>query len=48
MDGSGFGMGTRSQRYSMLIEDGVVKSLNVEEAPGKADASGAETMLGQL
>ena len=48
MDGSGFGMGTRSQRYSMLVEDGVVKALNVEEAPGKADASGAETMLGQL
>ncbi|MFJ5368664.1 peroxiredoxin [Bosea sp. CER48] len=48
MDGSGFGMGTRSQRYSMLVEDGVVKSLNVEEAAGKADASGAETMLGQL
>lgn len=48
MDGSGFGMGMRSQRYSMLVEDGVVKSLNVEEAAGKADASGAETMLGQL
>ena len=48
MDGTGFGMGIRSQRYSMLVEDGVVKSLNVEDAPGKADASGAETMLGQL
>ncbi|CAH1654795.1 Glutathione-dependent peroxiredoxin [Hyphomicrobiales bacterium] len=48
MDGSGFGMGMRSQRYSMLVEDGTVKALNVEEAPGKADASGAETMLGQL
>ncbi|MGO4403215.1 peroxiredoxin [Bosea sp. RAF48] len=48
MDGSGFGMGTRSRRYSMLVEDGVVKSLNVEEAAGKADASGAETMLQQL
>lgn len=48
MDGSGFGMGTRSKRYSMLVEDGVVKSLNVEEAPGKADMSGAETMLGQI
>lgn len=48
MDGSGFGMGTRSQRYSMLVEDGTVKSLNVEEAAGKAEASGAETMLGQL
>ena len=48
MDGAGFGMGTRSRRYSMLVEDGVVKSLNVEEAAGKADLSGAEPMLGQL
>ncbi|SIQ07710.1 peroxiredoxin [Bosea sp. TND4EK4] len=48
MDGSGFGMGVRSQRYSMLVEDGVVKALNVEEAAGKADRSGAETMLGLL
>ena len=42
------GMGVRSQRYSMLVEDGVVSKLNVEQAPGKADLSGAETMLGQL
>jgi peroxiredoxin len=42
------GLGLRSQRYSMLVEDGVVRKLNVEEAPGKADLSGAETMLGQL
>lgn len=48
MDGSGFGMGMRSQRYSMIVKDGVVTTLNVEEAPGKADASGAETLLGQL
>jgi len=48
MDGSGFGMGTRSRRYSMLVEDGQVKALNVEEAAGKADLSGAETMLQQL
>ena len=34
MDGSGFGMGTRSQRYSMLVNDGVVEQLNVE-APGE-------------
>ncbi|MEQ8747202.1 peroxiredoxin [Pyruvatibacter sp.] len=47
-DGSGFGMGTRSLRYSMLVEDGVVKSLNQEANPGEAKASGAETMLGQL
>ena len=41
------GMGMRSQRYSMLVQDGVVKSLNVEQ-PGKFEVSGAETMLGQL
>ena len=46
-DFSKFGMGTRSQRYSMLIEDGVVKQLNIEEA-GKFDVSNAETMLSQL
>ena len=48
IDGSGMGLGVRSKRYSMLVEDGVVKSLNVEEAPGKADVSGADTMLKQL
>src|SRR5262245_11602006 len=40
-------MGMRSQRYSMLVENGVVKKLNVE-APGKYEVSGAETMLSQL
>ena len=40
------GMGVRSQRYSMLIEDGVVKSLNIE-APGKFEVSDADTLLGQ-
>lgn len=47
-DGSGHGLGTRSQRYSMLVEDGVVKSLNVEDVPSKADVSGADTLLKQL
>ena len=47
MDGSGFGMGKRGQRYSMVIEDGVVKELNVE-APGDFSVSSAEHMLGQL
>jgi peroxiredoxin len=46
-DFSKFGMGTRSQRYSMLVEDGVVKQLNIE-APGKFEVSNAETLLGQL
>ena len=41
------GMGVRSRRYSMLVEDGVVKTLNIEEGPG-AEASGAVTMLGQV
>ena len=40
------GMGLRSQRYSMLVVDGVVKALNVE-APGKFEVSGAETLLQQ-
>ena len=47
-DGSGNGLGTRSKRYSMLVEDGVVKSLNIEDAPGKADLSGAAALLKQL
>jgi glutaredoxin/glutathione-dependent peroxiredoxin len=48
MDGSGFGLGTRSQRYSMVVEDGVVRSLNVEDAPGKAEISGADNLLKSL
>ena len=47
MDGSKFGMGLRSQRYSMIVEDGVVKELNVEK-PGDFSVSSAEHMLGQL
>lgn len=47
MDGSGFGMGKRGQRYSMIVEDGVVKELNVEQ-PGDFSVSSAEHMLGQL
>jgi len=47
MDASKFGMGKRSQRYSMIINDGVVEQLNVE-APGEYSASSAETLLGQL
>jgi glutaredoxin/glutathione-dependent peroxiredoxin len=41
------GMGIRSQRFSMLVDDGVVKSLNIE-APGKFEVSSAEAMLGQI
>ena len=47
MDASKFGMGHRSQRYSMVINDGVVEQLNVE-APGEYRASSAEFMLDQL
>jgi len=47
MDGSKFGMGKRSQRYSMIVNDGVVEQLNVE-APGEYRASSAEFMLDQL
>jgi len=41
------GMGMRCQRFSMLVDDGVVKKINVE-APGKFEVSNAETMLQQL
>ena len=47
MDGSKYGMGQRSQRYSMIVNDGVVEQLNVEAA-GEYSASSAETLLGQL
>ena len=47
MDGSKFGMGKRSQRYSMLVNDGVVEQLNVEQ-PGEYRASSAEHMLDQM
>ena len=48
MDGSGFGLGTRSQRYAMIIEDGVVSMLNIETAPGSIEQSGAEAVLAAL
>ena len=47
MDGSKFGMGTRGQRYSMVVDDGVVKQLNVEE-PGAFNVSSADYMLERL
>jgi glutaredoxin/glutathione-dependent peroxiredoxin len=39
------GLGTRSQRYAMVVDDGVVKTLNLEDQPGKAEISGADNLL---
>jgi glutaredoxin/glutathione-dependent peroxiredoxin len=47
MDGSGFGLGTRSQRYAAILEDGVVKELLVEPGPG-LDVSSADAVLAKL
>ena len=47
MDGSGFGLGPRSQRYAMVVDDGVVKTLAVEDGPG-LDVSAAEKILAKL
>ena len=47
MDASKFGMGQRSQRYSMIVNDGTVEQLNVEE-PGEYRASSAEHLLDQI
>jgi glutaredoxin/glutathione-dependent peroxiredoxin len=42
------GLGVRSGRYAMVVDDGVVKSLNIEDAPGKADISGADNLIKSL
>jgi peroxiredoxin len=47
-DGAAAGLGVRSKRYSMLVEDGVVKKLNIEDAPGKCDISGGQALLAQM
>jgi glutaredoxin/glutathione-dependent peroxiredoxin len=47
MDGSGYGMGTRIRRFSMVVDNGTVKQLNVEK-PGAFEVSNAETMLKQI
>ena len=46
-DGSGFGMGTRSQRFAMIVDDGTVSHLNVEAGPG-VNTSSAETIMALL
>jgi glutaredoxin/glutathione-dependent peroxiredoxin len=48
LDLSKGGLGIRSQRYSMLVDNGVVKSLNIEKQPGQVDVSGAEAMMRAL
>ena len=48
VDASGNGLGIRSKRYAMVVEDGVVKTLNVEDSPGKAEVSSAENLLKAL
>lgn len=48
LDASAGGLGIRSKRYSMIVEDGVVKALNIEEAPGKVELSGADALMKQL
>ena len=47
LDGSGFGLGSRSQRFAMIVEDGTVSHLNVEPGPG-IEASAAETIMALL
>jgi peroxiredoxin len=47
-DGSGFGLGVRSKRYAMLVEDGIVKVLNVEDVPPEHDKSSAATLCAMI
>ena len=48
LDGTGFGLGERTTRFSMIVDDGRVTVLNVEENPAEMDVSSAEHMLTQL
>ena len=47
-DASGAGLGVRSKRYSMLVDDGEVMILNVEDVPSKADKTNADVLLTQF
>jgi peroxiredoxin len=47
-DGSAVGLGTRSKRYAMVVDDGVVKALMVEDAPAQAEKSSARAVLAAL
>ncbi|MDG1163662.1 MAG: redoxin family protein, partial [Burkholderiales bacterium] len=42
------GLGVRSRRYSMLLDDGIIKTINLEDAPGGMEVSDADTMLDQV
>ncbi|MBC2858227.1 peroxiredoxin [Stappia sp. 28M-7] len=48
LDASGAGLGIRSKRYAMIVKDGKVTALNIEEMPGKAEVSGAAGILAAL
>ncbi len=48
LDASGFGMGTRSQRFAMIVDDGVVQALNIEPQAGQAEVSSADAILENL
>jgi peroxiredoxin len=47
-DGSAAGLGTRVKRFSMLVDDGVVKAINIEEAPGKCELTNGDALLKQI
>lgn len=48
MDGAAAGLGTRVKRFSMMVDDGVVKALNVEDAPGKCELTSGQALLKQI
>ena len=48
MDGSAGGLGTRVKRFSMLVDNGVVKAINVEDAPGKCELTSGQALLNQV
>ena len=47
-DGSGFGLGTRSRRYAMIVEDGTVRTLLIEDVPSQTEKSSAAAILAAL
>jgi len=48
LDASGFGMGTRAQRFALVAKDGVVEKIMVEPSAGQCTVSGGESVLGKL